>query len=125
MDIISGSDEIELFDSKLIIDVITFKWECYGRDHHVFGSMMHFLYVLLFILYVNFVYLYNDNSDDMHIIFTLILAVGIIYPWLYDFIQLIADGPMVYFKDPWNYVDFVYIYGSITNIVLQLVLRNP
>lgn len=121
MALISESDEIELFDSQQIIDVISFKWECYGRDHHIFGSLMHFMYVLLFVLYVNFVYLYNDLGEN-HIIYTLILAVGIIYPWIYDLIQLVSDGPTVYFQDPWNFVDFIYIYGSITNIILQLVL---
>jgi hypothetical protein len=60
MDAISNSDEIEMFDSQQIKDIISFKWESYGRDHHIFGSFMHFLYVLLFILYVNFVYLNND-----------------------------------------------------------------
>ena len=95
MDLIAESDEIELFDSQQIIDVISFKWECYGRDHHIFGSLMHFLYVLLFVLYVNFVYLHKEGGN--HVIYTLILAVGIIYPWIYDLIQLIGDGPTVYF----------------------------
>lgn len=45
------------------------------------------------------------------------LLVGIFYPWMYDGVQLIRD-PMDYFSDPWNYVDFLYIYGSLTNIVL-------
>lgn len=29
---------------------------------------------------------------------------------------------MDYLSDPWNYADMVYIYGSITNIFLQLTL---
>jgi hypothetical protein len=82
---------------------------------------MHFLYVILFTLYVNFVYLHYDPESN-HFIYTIILAIGIIYPWIYDLIQLINDGPIVYFNDPWNFVDFIYIYGSIANIVLQFIL---
>ena len=78
---------------------------------------MHFLYVLLFILYVNFVYLHAETNED-HIIYTIVLALGIVYPWIYDLIQLVNDGPAIYFSDPWNYVDFLYIYGSIGNIIL-------
>lgn len=29
---------------------------------------------------------------------------------------------MTYFSDPWNYVDFFYIYGSLANVVAQTLL---
>jgi hypothetical protein len=50
------------------------------------------------------------------------LALGILYPWIYDLIQLINDGPKVYFLDSWNWVDFFYIYGSILNVIFQFTI---
>ena len=44
---------------------------------------------------------------------------GIVYPWAYDFLQLVRDGLGDYLQDPWNYADMLYIYGSIVNIALQ------
>ena len=36
--------------------------------------------------------------------------------------QLILDGPRAYFSDPWNWADFVYIYGSLVNVVIQNIV---
>jgi hypothetical protein len=82
---------------------------------------MHFLYVLMMIVYINLTYLY-DEPGVPHTKYTLLLSLAIIYPWIYDLIQLIQAGPKVYFSDPWNYADVYYIYGSIINIFLQIFL---
>lgn len=51
----------------------------------------------------------------------LILIIGIFYPWVYDFTQLIRGGLADYLSDPWNYADMAYIYGSIANCILQWI----
>ena len=51
-------------------------------------------------------------------IYAILLLVGIFYPWVYDLVQLIRSGFVEYFSDPWNYVDFIYIYGGIANAFL-------
>ena len=53
-------------------------------------------------------------------LYAILLAVGLTYPALYDFQQLYQDGIKEYFSDFWNYIDFIYIYGSIANILCQL-----
>lgn len=50
------------------------------------------------------------------------LAVGILYPWLYDMTQMFRGGFYDYFSDLQNYADMLYIYGSLVNIFLQLRL---
>jgi hypothetical protein len=55
-------------------------------------------------------------------IYTLLLAVGIVYPAYYDFSQLYRIGMTSYFADPTNYSDCLYIWGSIINVFMQNVL---
>ena len=122
MGIIAGGDEIEIFDSKNIVDVITSKWETFGKNHHIFGSLVHTLYVLLIGAYVCVYYCYHKENNNLDYVYTGILSIGVLYPWMYDLVSLIQDGPKAYFGDPWNWVDFFYIYGSIFNIIFQLTL---
>ena len=51
-------------------------------------------------------------------IYAVLIAVGILYPGLYDFTQMLRAGLADYFGDLWNYADILYIYGSIGNIIL-------
>lgn len=79
---------------------------------------MHAIYTVIFILYVNYVYL--DMIEQQYIKYwSFALFIGMLYPWLYDLAQMIQDGPREYFSDMWNWADFVYIYGSLINIVIQ------
>jgi len=119
MDLLGATEELEIFDSETLQQYIEFKWLKYGRAHFIFGSCMHCLYVLMLMIYINATYL-HDAPGVPHTQYTLILSLAIIYPWIYDFIQLAQDGPAAYFSDPWNYADVYYIYGSILNIVLQI-----
>jgi hypothetical protein len=62
--------------------VIQFKWDTYGRQHHVLGCIMHMFYTLILIVYVKNAYLI-ENEDQM--IYAILIAVGILYPAVYDF----------------------------------------
>ena len=117
MALVAESDEMEIFNSEKFNNLIEYKWNQYGLTHHLFGSFMHAVYTFSIIFYVFKVYLYPIGIEE-HFYWTLLLFFGILYPWAYDFIQLIQDGPAAYFGDPWNYVDFIYIYGSLLNIGL-------
>lgn len=80
---------------------------------------MHMLYTAILIIYVKNSYLI-ENENQM--VYAILIAVGILYPALYDFTQMVRSGLEAYFGDLWNYADMLYIYGSIGNIVLQLYL---
>ena len=113
------TDELEIFETESLQQVIQFKWDTYGRKHHLFGCMMHMFYTFILITYVKNAYLI-ENENQM--IYAILIAVGILYPALYDFTQMIRAGLAAYFGDLWNLADLLYIYGSIGNIVLQLYL---
>lgn len=50
------------------------------------------------------------------------MAIGILYPALYDMSQIVRIGPIAYFSDSANYGDMLYISNSIINIFMQLRL---
>jgi hypothetical protein len=50
--------------------------------------------------------------------YTILLAIGVVYPAYYDFKQLYKMGLTNYFSDMGNYSDCLYIWGSISNVFL-------
>jgi hypothetical protein len=70
----------------------------------------------MIIIYVNQAYLIETEKNLLLLIG---LALGILYPALYDWSQMFKVGLVAYFTDPSNYADMLYIWGSILNIVLQ------
>lgn len=104
------------------MDIISYKWDAYGRDHHIFGSIMHAFYVFLVGAYICIYYCYEVPHKYLDYVYTGILAIGILFPWFYDTKQLCRDGASEYFSDPWNWMDAFYVYGSFVNIILQFTL---
>lgn len=74
--------------------MIQFKWEKYGKAHHMVGFLMHIFNCFIIILYVSNSYIVE--SDNQYV-FAVALGVGIIYPSLYDLIQLWKSGAKEYF----------------------------
>lgn len=52
-------------------------------------------------------------------IYLAIMSCGIVYPLVYDTIQLCKLGIKDYFSEFWNYTDFFFIWLGFLNIVLQ------
>ena len=52
-------------------------------------------------------HLYEDNP------YNIILLVGVAYPCIYEFLQMFKGGLVDYFSDTGNYIDLIYIWGSI------------
>ena len=55
-------DELEIFDSKSLLQIIQHKWNSYGLVNHAFGCIMHFFTVFVILIYVNNAYI--AESDD-------------------------------------------------------------
>lgn len=67
-------------------------------------------------LFVHSTYMDGGRYGSMDgFIYPLLMAIFIIYPFIYDSIQLIKQKH-TYFYDSWNITDFLYQYCGIVNI---------
>ena len=64
MKALCSSNELEIFQSDLIIDLIDFKWEAYAAKIHKIGFFFHILYILLIAFYINSEYLEYDLDTN-------------------------------------------------------------
>jgi hypothetical protein len=81
MGLISDSDELDIFHTPPLMQIIEFKWNLFGRKHHMFGFFFHFFYVGVFIIYVKEAYMEDHEKNTG---FVVALCIGVIYPALYD-----------------------------------------
>lgn len=57
MDAIANSDELSIYETDLVKDLIDFKWLTYARRQHLFGGFVHLIYVLILIVYISHTFL--------------------------------------------------------------------
>jgi hypothetical protein len=62
MGLCGDTEELEIFETDALQQVIQFKWDKYGRNHHLLGCLMHMFYTLILIIYVKNSYLV-ENED--------------------------------------------------------------
>lgn len=48
---LADSDEIEMFASENLTDLIDYKWESYGFYFHLIGTTIHLSYLILLFIY--------------------------------------------------------------------------
>lgn len=53
MRIITQSEELDIFNTESMTDLIEFKWETFGMSHHLVGCLMHMLQIIILIVYVD------------------------------------------------------------------------
>lgn len=63
MEILKDTEELDIFNTEVIQELIHYKWMTYGRSHHMMGLGMHFVYTFTLTLYVNEVYLAPENDQ--------------------------------------------------------------
>lgn len=135
-----SSDEIDLFLCESLQEIISYKWNKYARTHHSIGFAFHLIYMFVLVMYVNVVYIENtarmkpSNSDTTHDdlgeevhgvilqrIYTGILTASVVYPLLYEVVQLSKYGWRGYFRSFWNHIDGLYIFASGTMCLCQVI----
>lgn len=117
MELCADKDELEIFDTATLSQLIHYKWENFGLRHHLIGCEMHLINTLLIVLYIILSY-YNEPREDN--IMILLLAIGILYPTNYEQFQVMKIGVVGYLHDTWNYGDMIYVSLSLTNIYFQI-----
>ena len=122
MNTITASEELDIFETESIQQLIEFKWQTYAMKHHVFGCVMHFFYLTMLVIYTHVIYINNSGDESSRKLYTILLAIGILYPAGYDISQMLRVGLSDYLADVWNYSDLLYIWSSVANVILQNVL---
>lgn len=78
---------------------------------------MHTIYIMTITLFVKNVYVEAD--EDFKYFYLFIMNLGIMYPLVYDSVQLYKLGRENYFSEFWNYTDFFFIWTGFVNIFAQ------
>jgi hypothetical protein len=52
----ASSDELKMFNSEPLLDLIKFKWDSYGQRFHLFGCLIHIIYIIILFVYTDMVY---------------------------------------------------------------------
>ena len=82
MDECFRSEELELFNSEAIKDILYFKWKTFATKFHMIGCIMHFAYMFLLFNYIFQIYI-NFNEHHMNLM-NVVLCAGLLYPCLYE-----------------------------------------
>lgn len=113
-----GENELEIFEAKVIQDLIDYKWNNYAYFLHYLGAGMHLFYIIAVTYYVYTTYLTGVYGQSDELFPKILLCLGILYPFIYDSIQLYKQK-WDYFKDPWNYSDMAFNWSGICNLFFQ------
>ena len=87
MDVCGNTDELEVFDSKALSDLLEFKWKSASGPIHMVGGASHLLYLLVFSVFVNELYVYNHYMEYRQTLF-MVQLLCLFYPCVYDMTQL-------------------------------------
>lgn len=52
IDAVSNSDELAIFETDSIRDMVDYKWKTYARKQHLFGGFIHLIYIFTLIAYI-------------------------------------------------------------------------
>ena len=82
MDLLSKSEDLDIFDTKVVSDLIKFSWQNYASHVHFFGAFIHLIYMISFFTYVGLIYQYRDFSARSHLL--ILMFVCLLYPLIYE-----------------------------------------
>lgn len=80
MGLLNGTDELDIFDTIAVQELIAFKWDSYALTHHLVGCFFHFFYLAILIIYINIIYIKDIGTPSEKVIYVILLAIGTLYP---------------------------------------------
>lgn len=114
--IISESDEFNIFKTESMKNFIEYKWREIGFGHHLWGAIIHVIFLVFIAVYTNTVYINADfqayekeytkegfNFKKNENWMALVFVVMMIYPTVYSFIQAKHQGFIDYLTDMDNF----------------------
>lgn len=63
MQAISESEELEIFETDLVINLIDYKWGQYAKRQHILGFLIHLVYVFTMMAQIRLVYIHRKGYD--------------------------------------------------------------
>ena len=57
MDAVASSNELAIFETDMIRDMIDYKWRTYAKRQHLFGGFVHLVYVVVLGFYIKLTFL--------------------------------------------------------------------
>lgn len=57
IDLCIENEELDKYKTSTMQQLIEYKWDCYGKKHHLIGCIMHLFNTLVIISYVSLSYL--------------------------------------------------------------------
>ena len=83
------SEELKIFNVENFQELLSFKWDTYGKSWHLVGFSAHCLYMILLTAYNYFIYIDDVEADlsekPIRNFMEMALVVGVLYPAFYDF----------------------------------------
>jgi len=87
------------------------------------GFVFHLIYMGILTAYTYYIYVLDieagQKEQPRRRALELALIFGIVFPALYDWIQAYQVGLRAYLSSLSNYIDTIYIWGGIINVILQ------
>lgn len=114
------SDEIEIFRSECLQQVIEFKWNTFVFKWHLVGTVIHFLYLGYLLFYASAGYVFNVINEEAHIPMAIAFFVFCGYPLVYECVQIWRLGFSEYMSDLGNYMDLLFIFGSVVMSIVHM-----
>jgi hypothetical protein len=98
---------MEIFQTKVLQEVVNFKWDRYAFRWHFTLWIIHQTYLALIFAYTYNTYVYPSEEYESGLNWA--LCGMIIVPFLYECLQIYMSGPLDYFTDMGNLVDICFI----------------
>lgn len=123
LELCAASDELDMFESLSLQELIRFKYEKFAFKFHLFGCVIHFLYIIILMLYASEIYLADlDDIGDKSSNMSLVLLIFLAYPFVYECIQMIGIGVIEYVTDIGNWVDLLFIISSVAMPIVHTMI---
>lgn len=130
MQVLSQTNELDIFSTDLVADIIDYKWKSYAYKIHSMAFIVHLSYVIVLIYYCNKYYLNKSGSlyfneatgleeQRPNISFQVYQGICLVIPLIFEFYKLKQMGSLEYFASSRNYLDISHIFFGFVNIYFQ------
>lgn len=118
LEMCNSSEEIEMFGSQSLQDLIAFKWNSYGQKVHLLSLFIHILFLIILFAYNIMVYI--EGQEDAMLVWVMLAIV--MYPTIYELVLIKQTGVGEYFSDFGNVFNTIYIYSAVAMSVVHASL---